>query len=168
MVLKFFTVLMLGFSMVSCANEPSATKTDGEQTINTTNNDESKVEEIGQDSIAIQNYTDTSYFSIVQNYIRKVGEHSRVDVSSAQGGGLWVDYYIIHIDDWRITVDHSKRIYFTKGGYHHGNVLFENDKIQVEKNYVGPNDDIDLIEEVEKPIWQLYTKLVDQAVNYKE
>lgn len=117
--------------------------------------------EVNHDEIAYQNPNDSLPFYKVKKHIQKNGKHERVSVSSiASDTSLMVDYYSIISDNWEITIDHTNRIYFSKDKVHYGNVILQSDSVFVEPYYLGPKESIDTLNEIIKPINEVYISLI--------
>ena len=70
--------------------------------------------------------TDTTYFEIVRNYIFDNGTIEKVNISSNLSKERIIEYHIIKVDNWKMIIDHSDRIYMTFNDLKYGNVLKEN------------------------------------------
>lgn len=114
------------------------------------------------------NCDDPTYFPLVKEYIRRIGDSLTVDASNLIGGGMMVTYYFIHEGEWEIAVDHTNRIYFSIAKVQFGNILrdedisSQQDKLVVEYNYLGDDETI-VQADVETSIHKEYCSLVDKA-----
>lgn len=90
-------------------------------------------------------------FQTLKNFIATCGKMHKVDLSGKLGGGMWVTYHTIEDGAWEVTVDHSKRIYFSLKKFgppdHVGNILHDNNKVVTEFNYGMPVKDKKILEE---------------------
>ncbi|MEZ4937418.1 MAG: hypothetical protein R2799_07475 [Crocinitomicaceae bacterium] len=100
-------------------------------------------------------------FTKVHQYIRETGLHKRVSVSAIAGDtSKMVDYYSIEKDKFKLTVDHSKRIYIEYNGNHIGNLYLDQDSVYVEPYHMKMGEDMDTLTDIIDPIWALYEMLI--------
>lgn len=107
-------------------------------------------------------YLYPEYFDLVKSYLKSQGDSSVVDVSGNSSGRLLVTYHEIVHNNWKITVDHTDRIYFSTNhdSLHFGNILYnrnfqnllyEEDKVVIEMTYgIGREQTKEEIEEDKK------------------
>lgn len=116
---------------------------------------------LNQGEFKSRNHNDSLTFYNIKKHIQKNGKHERVSVSSiANDTSLMVDYYSIISDNWEITIDHTNRIYFSKDKVHYGNVILQSDSVFVEPYYLGLDKNIDTLNEIIKPINNVYKGLI--------
>lgn len=115
----------------------------------------------GKDEI---NYSDTSYFKLSIDYLHKHGKREEVNASSVVGKEMMVTYYFNVIDGFKLSSDHSNRIYVSQDNQSFGNILFEYGEIQVEVNYGVPDPNPKESALKKEKIWEIYKRLVDLAL----
>jgi len=79
--------------------------------------------------------TDTTYFELVKNYIRENGKERKQNASSNLSKEFIVTYYSVDVEEMKISIDHSERIYMNLNSVHYGNILKENGTVVPEINY---------------------------------
>ena len=118
--------------------------------------------------LGAHNCDDPSYFPLVKEYIISTGDSITLDVSGRENGGMMLTYYFIKDGNWKLTVDHTNRIYFSVNEVQFGNILKEinvstqKETIVVEYNYLGTDKTI-VQAEVEEAIREKYCDLIDRA-----
>ena len=122
------------------------------------------------DSKPIEKKTDTiariaphksDSFNKVKAYIRHKGKHERVSVSSVQGDtSMMVDYYSIQNENWKLTIDHSNRIYVDFKGIHLGNLFLDEDSVYVEPYHMKMDKELDTLTDIIGPVWEQYELLL--------
>lgn len=126
------------------------------------NSNQLKIQNVtNQDEYTYRNSKDSLSFYQLKKHIQNNGKHERVSVSSiANDTSLMVDYYSMLKNDWEVTIDHSNRIYFSRDKVHYGNVILRDDSVFVEPYYLGPKENIDTVNEIIKPINEVYKSLI--------
>lgn len=72
------------------------------------------------------------YFKKLQKYILKNGKTEKVNISSRSDKPIYFTYHILEIDDIKLTVDKSNRIYFSdKNSLKLGNILLSEDEKKI-------------------------------------
>jgi hypothetical protein len=159
----FATMLFLSTLFFSCVSEASKSNNLNSSFIDQDSRNIASSSSDIQDSTIIL-FPDSIHFQIVKQYIKSIGEHERVSASAIAGDTNWmVEYYSISRGDWKITIDHTKRIYFSFKSYSHGNILLEDNSVHVEPYYIGPREDIDTLIDIVFPITTLYNTLVQES-----
>lgn len=110
------------------------------------------------------NYSDTSYFKLAIDYLLKHGKREEVNASSVVGKETIVTYYFTIIDGFKLSSDHSNRIYISQDNQSFSNILFENGEIQAEVNYGVPDPNPKESALKKEKIWEIYKRLVDLAL----
>ena len=108
--------------------------------------------------------TDTTYFNLAKKYIFENGRKEYVNISSEISQERIIEYRILKMDNWEMTVDHSQRIYFTQNGNKYGNILNENGTVQPEINYGAPDTHPKITKEKEVQVLKIYEQLVTLAL----
>lgn len=125
------------------------------------NNEQKTYKEVNKGLAVYSDVNDSLFFAQVKKYIQKNGKHERVSLSSIiNDTNLMVDYYSVLKNDWEVTVDHSNRIYFSKDNVHYGNVILQSDSVFVEPYYLGSKEKIDTLNEIIRPINEVYESLI--------
>jgi hypothetical protein len=130
------------------------------------NINEKEVSEIKLNTGA-HNLEDTTYFTLVQNFIRETGDSSKVDISSKIDGGLFVTYYKVVIDSMQISIDHSDRIYMSLNNQHYGNMLKKDGTIQAEIIYGVPDKNPEETKIKEDVVLSYYERLINIASQHE-
>jgi len=111
------------------------------------------------------NLTDTVNFNIVKEYIKSLGNVSRVNVSGMTADtSMVVTYHTVYLEGMEISVDHTDRIYMNFNNRHYGNILKENDSVSPEINYGMPDKNPELTKKKEIRVLKIYSKLIVLAL----
>ena len=111
------------------------------------------------------NLEDTTYFTIVRDYINQNGEVLEVNASSSMDRKMMVTYHSIIVDSMEISTDHSDRIYMNLAKKHYGNILKEDGKIRPEIIYGVPDTNPALTKQKEKKVLEIYRSLIVRALS---
>lgn len=142
-MLKIITFSILVFMGISCSSQSTTPSED--------------IEKI--------DLTDTTYFEIVRNYIFDKGTIEKVNISSNLSKERIIEYHIIKVDNWKMIIDHSDRIYMTLNDLKYGNILKENSSVKTEINYGVPDTNPQQTKEKEVQVLKNYKQLILLALN---
>ncbi len=107
---------------------------------------------------------DTTYFTLVKDYIKQNGETREENASSALGKELIIKYYFLNMAEMEVSIDHSDRIYMNLEKEHYGNILKENGKVKPEIVYGIPDTNPTLTKQKENKVLSVYRELIVRAL----
>jgi hypothetical protein len=150
--MKYKKIIFVVFIIISCEDKKSKTIITHKDKI---------VDSDSSENLAKIDVTDTINFNRAKAYIKENGTIERVDASDIKTKEFIITYYTLDINNSKVIVDHTNRIYMT-----YGNILKENNTVSAEINYGVPG--VDSIENKEKEIKVLetYKELIKLAHDF--
>lgn len=111
------------------------------------------------------NLEDTTYFTLVKDYIRENGKERKENASSNSSKEFIITYYSIDFEDMEISIDHTDRIYMNMDNQHFGNILKEKGTVVPEIIYGVPDTNPALTKQKEKKVLEIYRSLIVRALS---
>ena len=110
------------------------------------------------------NLEDTTYFTLVRDYIEKNGDAREENASGTMDKEMIITYHFLVVDSMEVSIDHSDRIYMNLKREHYGNILKENGKVRPEIVYGVPDTNPTLTKQKEKKVLAIYRALIVMAL----